>query len=191
MRRISSQDLAIAADWDPSSSSKGARKRRRQWESQAFAKDTDVAIGTLEMACDLRAKDLPWTSKLILVDEAAQATEPMTIIPFQLADADTHVVLIGDHMQLAPTVLSKAAEFQGLGTSMFERLIRVGCVDPCMLTRQYRMHVSICSWPSREFYADKLVSDSSVRARHPVKGLPMASRLRSRICQCSRCGAAV
>ena len=90
------------------------------------AKGTDVAIGTLEMACNLRAKDVSLTSLLILVDEAAQATEPMTIIPFQLADADAHGVLIGDHMQLAPTVLSKAAEFQGLGTSMFERLIRVG-----------------------------------------------------------------
>jgi len=63
-------------------------------------------IGTLEMACDIRTEDEPWTSKLILVDEAAQATEPMTIIPFQLADADTHVVLIGDHMQLSPTVLT-------------------------------------------------------------------------------------
>ena len=109
-------------------------------------------IGTLEMACDLRTEEFPWTSPLILVDEAAQATEPMTIIPFQLADADTHVVLIGDHMQLAPTVLSKAAEFKGLGTSMFERLMRVGGVDPCMLTLQYRMHESICSWPSQEFY---------------------------------------
>ena len=172
VRRVSSQEMAIAADWDPSSMSKRARKRRRQWESQTFAEDTDVAIGSLEMASDLRTVDLPWTSKLILVDEAAQATEPMTVIPFQLADADTHVVLVGDHMQLAPTVLSKAAEFQGLGTSMFERLIRVGGVDSCMLTRQYRMHDSICSWPSREFYMGKLLSDSSVGARDEVKGFP-------------------
>ena len=172
VRRISSREIAIAAGWDALSNSKNAKKRRRQWESQAFAEDTDVVIGTLEMACDLRAEDLPWTTKLILVDEAAQATEPMTIIPFQLADADTHVVLIGDHMQLAPTVLSKAAEFEGLGTSMFERLIRVGGVDPCMLTLQYRMHESICSWPSREFYVGKLLCDSSVGARDRVKRFP-------------------
>ena len=82
MRRISSQEMAIKADCDPSSNSKKARKRRRQWERQVFAEDTDVVIGTLEMACDLQTEEFPWTSPLILVDEAAQATEPMTIIPF-------------------------------------------------------------------------------------------------------------
>ena len=129
-------------------------------------------IGTLEMACDLQTEDLPWKSKLILVDEAAQATEPMTIIPLQLADADTHVVLLGDHMQLAPTVKPKKAEWDGLGTSLFERLIRQGGVDSCILLDQYRMHESICSWPSQEFYEGKLLCDSSVGARDRVKGFP-------------------
>ena len=152
--------MAIEADYDRRSTNQRARKRRRQCESQVFAEETDVVIGTLEMASDLRTKGCPWTSPLILVDEAAQATEPMTLIPFQLVDDRTHVVLIGDHMQLAPTVLSKAAEFKGLGTSMFERLMRVGGVDPCMLTLQYRMHESICSWPSVEFYEGKLHSHS-------------------------------
>ena len=170
--RFSSQVMAIAADWDRESNSKKAKKRRRHWESRAFALNTDAVIGTLEMACDIRTEGETWTSKLILVDEAAQATEPMTIIPFQLAGPDTHVVLMGDHMQLAPTVLSKAAEFEGLGTSMFQRLLRVGGVDPCMLTLQYRMHDSICSWPSREFYLGKLLCDSSVGARDRVEGFP-------------------
>jgi superfamily I DNA and/or RNA helicase len=95
------------------------------------------------MACDVQTEELPWTSKLILVDEAAQATEPMTLIPFKLAGTDTHVVLIGDHRQFAPTVLSAAAAFDGLGTSMVERLIRVGGIDPWMLTVQYRCSVSL------------------------------------------------
>ena len=112
--------------WDPSINNITGRKRRREWQSQQFAKKTDVVIGTLELACDIRTKDAHWTSELIVVDEAAQATEPMTLIPLQLAAADAHLVLIGDHMQLAPTVLSKAAEWEGLGASMFERLIRGG-----------------------------------------------------------------
>ena len=113
-----------------------------------------------------------WTTKLIVVDEAGQATEPITILPFVLANRDTHIVLIGDHMQLAPTVHSDTASFEGLGTSMFERLIRVGGIDSCMLTVQYRMHESICSWPSREFYEEKLVSDFSVCNRNRVEGFP-------------------
>ena len=35
------------------------------------------------------------------------------------------VVLIGDHAQLPATVLSKAAQNEGLGLSLFERM------DPC------------------------------------------------------------
>ena len=114
-----------------------AKKNRKNWQSEQFATEVDVIIGTLELAGEIRTEKWPWTSPVIVVDEAAQATEPMTLIPLQLADADAHLILIGDHMQLAPTVLSKAAEFEGLGTSMFERLIRVGGIDPCMLTLQY------------------------------------------------------
>ena len=74
----------------------------------------------------IRTAEAFWTSELIVVDEAAQTTKPMTLIPLQLAAADAHLILIGDHMQLAPTVLSKAAEWEGVGASMFERLIRTG-----------------------------------------------------------------
>ena len=82
---------------------------------QLLAKKAGVMIGTLDMACDTRSDEFPLTTKLMLVDEAGQATEPMTIIPFMLANAHTHIVLIGDHMQLAPTVLSKSARCEGLG----------------------------------------------------------------------------
>ena len=107
-----------------------------------------------------------------MVDEAGQATEPLTLIALQFADPDGHIVLIGDHMQLAPTVFSDAANYQGLGTSMFESLTRVGGIDTCMLTIQYRMHDSICSWPSQEFYEGKVLTDVSVRTRKEVKGFP-------------------
>ena len=48
---------------------------------------------------------------------------PSHMFPMQLAHAGTHVVLIGDHMQLAPLVLSPTTQFKGLGTSMFQRLM--------------------------------------------------------------------
>ena len=90
-------------------------------------------IGTLEMASGIRTQGSPWTAKLILVDEAAQATELMTMIPLQLANAYTHVVLMGDHKQLAPRVLSISAAWEGLGTTMFERLLEEPGLDFCML----------------------------------------------------------
>ena len=107
--------MALTADWDSARKSKKAKRRRKKWEIELLAKRTDVMIGTLEMACETRSNENAWTTKLILVDEAGQATEPMTIIPFLLANADTHIVLIGDHMQLTPTVLSTSASCEGLG----------------------------------------------------------------------------
>ena len=126
VKDISSQAMAFEL-WTGTNSK--AKKNRKNWQSEQFATEVDVIIGTLELAGEIRTEKWPWTSPVIVVDEAAQATEPMTLIPLQLADADAHLILIGDHMQLAPTVLSKAAEFEGLGTSMFERLIRVGGID--------------------------------------------------------------
>ena len=59
---------------------------------------------------------------------------------------------------------------------MLERLIRVGGIGTCMLTIQYRMHDSICSWPSEEFYEGKVLTDASVRDRNQVKGFPWPER---------------
>ena len=61
VRRISSQDMAIAADSEPWNNSKRARKRRRQWESQAFVKncciliirETVVCLSSSRLRCDI------------------------------------------------------------------------------------------------------------------------------------------
>ena len=169
---ISSQALALNADSYPLCFNKNAKKRRKHWEIKELTQRNHALIGTLEMSCDLQTEELPWKCKLLVVDEAAQASEPMTIVPFQLTDARSHVVLLGDHMQLAPTVKSKKAEWDGLGTSLFERLMRHGGVDECILLEQYRMPESICTFPSQEFYEGHLLSHPSVLHRDPVKGFP-------------------
>ena len=81
LHNISSRAQALAADWDPKSMTRKANRRRKQWENHRFHHESDVVLGTLEMSADLSRKDAPWESGLILVDEAGQATEPMTIIP--------------------------------------------------------------------------------------------------------------
>ena len=90
---------------------------------------------------------------LVLLDEATQATEPASLIP--LTKGARHVVLVGDHHQLPPTVISRRAEEDGLACSLFERLVALGAPST-MLTTQYRMHPVIREWPSERFYGGQL-----------------------------------
>ena len=85
----------------------------------------------------------------VLIDEATQATEPATLVP--LVRGARQVVLIGDHRQLPPTVISRRAEKGGLDRSLFERLIDMG-ISPSILTTQYRMHPAISEFPNTQFY---------------------------------------
>ena len=48
--------------------------------------------------------DLSWLAQL-LVDESTQATEPETLLPLVLGAKQ--VVLVGDHCQLGPVIMSK------------------------------------------------------------------------------------
>ncbi|MBI87702.1 MAG: hypothetical protein CMB67_01555 [Euryarchaeota archaeon] len=91
----------------------------------------------------------------VLIDEATQATEPAALVP--LVRGARQVVLIGDHRQLPPTVISRRAEKGGLGRSLFERLVDMGIV-PSILTTQYRMHPSISEFPNSQFY-DGILED--------------------------------
>ena len=60
----------------------------------------------------------------VLIDEATQATEPATLVP--LVRGARQVVMVGDHRQLPPTVVSRRAENGGLTRSLFERLVDMG-----------------------------------------------------------------
>jgi ATP-dependent RNA/DNA helicase IGHMBP2 len=104
-----------------------------------------------------------------VIDEACQSTEPGCWIPLQWCN---RVVLAGDHCQLPPTVVNPEAEIEGLGVSLFERLMALhGSSLSRLLTTQYRMHQTIMAFPSRELYEDKLEADPSVR-EHVLAGLP-------------------
>jgi len=66
----------------------------------------------------------------VLLDEATQATEPAVLVP--LTRGCRQLVLVGDHCQLPPTVLSTRAEEEGLGVPLFSRMVACG-VPPCKL----------------------------------------------------------
>lgn len=105
----------------------------------------------------------------ILVDEATQATEPAVLVP--LMRGCRQLVLVGDHCQLPPTVLSTRAEEEGHGVPLFSRMVACG-VPPYMLDTQYRMHPCIAMFPSDLFYGGLLKSGVSAPERRPLAGFP-------------------
>ncbi|HEY1904465.1 MAG TPA: AAA domain-containing protein, partial [Myxococcaceae bacterium] len=110
---------------------------------------------------------------LALVDEATQATEPLTLLAFLRAE---RVVLAGDHRQLPPTVLSEEAAAGGLATSLFERLLALhGDGVRQMLREQYRMNAELMELPSRAFYGGELRAHPSVATRTLATVLPGAT----------------
>ncbi|XP_020965936.1 uncharacterized protein LOC107617542 isoform X4 [Arachis ipaensis] len=98
----------------------------------------------------------------VVIDEAAQALEPATLIPLQLLKSSgTKCIMVGDPKQLPATVLSNVASKYLYECSMFERLQRAGH-PVIMLTEQYRMHPEICRFPSLHFYDNKLLNGSQM-----------------------------
>ncbi|XP_016902852.2 uncharacterized protein LOC103500612 isoform X2 [Cucumis melo] len=111
----------------------------------------------------------------VVIDEAAQALEPATLIPLQLLKSSAiRCIMVGDPKQLPATVLSNVASKFLYECSMFERLQRAGH-PVVMLTRQYRMHPEICHFPSQHFYDGKLLNGDGMSGKnalfHETKGL--------------------
>lgn len=104
---------------------------------------------------------------MVIVDEATQATEPDVLIALTCGkSAPRQMVLIGDHHQLPPTVLSAKLGDNGLGlgTSLFLRLWMSG-IQSELLNVQYRMHPVINAFPSARFYKRRVKDGVSAEDR--------------------------
>lgn len=111
----------------------------------------------------------------VVIDEAAQALEPATLIPLQLLKSSgTKCIMVGDPKQLPATVLSNVASRYLYECSMFERIQRAGH-PVIMLTEQYRMHPEISRFPSLHFYDGKLLNGVQLSSKtapfHQTKAL--------------------
>jgi len=111
----------------------------------------DVICCTCVGAGDPRLKNFRF--RQVLIDEATQAVEAEALIPIALGAKQ--IVLVGDHCQLGPVVMCKAAAKAGLTQSLFERLVLVG-IRPIRLQVQYRMHPALSEFPSNMFYEGSL-----------------------------------
>ena len=88
--------------------------------------------GTAHTACSSHTGSFD----AVVIDEASQLTEPATLA---LALLGGVVVLVGDHMQIAPLVHSEQARAKGLGVSMMQRLAQLWPHCLTKLCTQYRM----------------------------------------------------
>ena len=122
----------------------------RKCESEVLS-NADVICATCVGSGDPRLKQLRF--KVVLIDEATQATEPESLIP--LVKGSRHAILVGDHQQLGPVIMNKKASRAGLCQSLFERLVLLG-VRPIRLQVQYRMHPCLSEFPSNMFYDGSL-----------------------------------
>ncbi len=121
--------------------------------------ETEVIVGTPSGIQDKAIRDVSFD--LVVMDEATQATEPVSWIPMAKAKK---VVMAGDHFQLPPTVRSKEAEEKGLGVTLFERFHEIlGDESKQLLELQYRMNEKIMGFSSRMFYQGLLVAHGSVK----------------------------
>jgi superfamily I DNA and/or RNA helicase len=115
---------------------------------------------------------LPGDFDLVALDEASQATEPLSWLALLRG---RKAVFAGDAMQLPPTLRSKEAA-EELGVTLFDRLKRLlPSGMQTLLREQYRMHASLMEFPSREFYDGKLLAHESVRA-HLACELPKVKK---------------
>ena len=162
------------------------RKTRAKAEREILA-NADVVLATTVGAGAENIQKLPAFDMLVL-DEAAQATEPAAWIPLVRC---ARAVLVGDPRQLAPLVRSEEARRRGLGTPVMARVsvpqqrraetrrssegaeendapasaLLSGGVLGCALRTQYRSHAAISDWASRETYGGALAASPSVATR--------------------------
>lgn len=125
----------------------------REKLKQAILDEASVVCSTLSYSGAGMFSRMTKQFDAVIIDEAAQAVEPSTLIP--LCHGAKQVFLVGDPRQLPATVLSNTAVANDYDMSMFKRFERCG-YPVHVLKTQYRMHPAIREFPSKCFYDDVL-----------------------------------
>ena len=97
---------------------------------------------------------------IVVLDEAAQTTEPALTCALAVAKAQ-QVVMIGDSKQLPPTITAMELK-DNLGVSPMSRLEKDG-VDEVTLSVQYRMPPALLEHPSNYFYNGLVRCSTSIQ----------------------------
>ena len=135
-------------------------KKNKEKIEHEIIEDSEIILTTINNSADERLRDINFS--YVLIDEAAQALEPDTVLP--LIHQAQMVVLIGDDKQLGPIVHSKYAKLSGLGISLFERLHSIYKDAPfiTLLNEQFRMYEKLYEFVNRYFYGNKMISKTRI-----------------------------
>ncbi|XP_050205638.1 helicase sen1-like isoform X2 [Mercurialis annua] len=125
----------------------------------SFANEAEIVFTTVSSSGRKLFSRLTHGFDMVVIDEAAQASEVGVLPP--LALGAPRCVLVGDPQQLPATVISKAAGTLMYSRSLFERFQQAGC-PTMLLSVQYRMHPQIRAFPSEYFYQGRLTDSESV-----------------------------
>lgn len=148
-QRLSSMDRGVAST-GPRAGSAGMERERMRL---AIMSEAAIVCSTLSFSGSGVFHRMNRGFDVVVIDEAAQAVEPSTLVP--LAHGCKQVFLVGDPLQLPATVLSTVAIQHGYSMSLFKRFQQAG-YPVQMLKTQYRMHPQIREFPSTEFYGEAL-----------------------------------
>ncbi|KAJ7547089.1 hypothetical protein O6H91_08G068600 [Diphasiastrum complanatum] len=152
-QRLSSMDRSTVSR----SGSAGAERDRIR---VSILEESAIICSTLSFSGSSIFSRMKRGFDVVVIDEAAQAVEPATLVP--LAHGCRQAFLVGDPIQLPATVLSTSAVKLGYGMSLFKRFQKAG-YPVQMLKTQYRMHPEIRHFPSKEFYAEELEDGDQVK----------------------------
>ena len=144
------------------SEKKFERALERDRVKLAILDEASVVCSTLSFSGSGMFARMTRKFDVVVVDEAAQAVEPSTLVP--LCYGATQAFLVGDPKQLPATVLSSAATHKGYTRSLFKRFEECG-YPVHLLKTQYRMHPEIRRFPSSAFYGDALEDGPAMRRR--------------------------
>ena len=155
-----------------------ARRGDATWSYRRTAyAERGALMGAEIVFCTLGSVHRIWPGidfPLVVVDEAAQATEP-DVVAALVGARLCRAVLVGDPQQLQPTVVCPTAARLGLARSAMARLMAAG--HPAVLLRtQYRMPAALAAFASAAFYGGLLRTAAQPSALL-LPALPGASAL--------------
>lgn len=99
------------------------KRKIKEIESRLLT-EAEIILTTLSSSGSDRLDQLKDEIGCLIIDEAAQSTEPNTLIPFQMGVEK--VILFGDPCQLPATLINQKLSKCKFDRSLFERIIDNG-----------------------------------------------------------------